>query len=75
MFFLKSDKNREKKDHIEPKPKEAKPGLSLLSKTVMIPGAIIAGILLFIATGFGIFRLFSFSRKKKEKAKQTNLDT
>jgi flagellar basal body-associated protein FliL len=74
MFFFGSSKNQEKKDHIVAKPKEAKPGLSLLSKTVMIPGAIIAGILLFIATGFGIFRLFSFSRKKKEKTKQTNLD-
>lgn len=67
MFF--SDKT------IQAKPKEARPSFSLLSKSVMIPGAIIAGIFIFIATGFGIFRLFSLSKKKKQKTKQTTLDT
>lgn len=58
----------------KPKPKERKPGFSLVSQTVMIPGAIIAAVLMCIATGFGIFKLLSFSKKKKEHTKQTSLD-
>lgn len=57
-----------------PKPKEGKPLPSLLEGGVMLPGAIIAGILLTLATGFGIFKLVSFSKKKKQKAKETSLD-
>lgn len=73
MFFSQS-RDKQKSDIVPPKPKEQKPTFSLLSQGVMLPGAIIAGILIFIATGFGVFRLFSFSKKKKEKTKLTTLD-
>lgn len=58
----------------KPEPIEKKPVFSLLSQSIFLPGAVIAGIFIFIATGFGIFRVFSISRRKKDKAKQTTLD-
>jgi hypothetical protein len=68
------NKKTGKKDIPQAKPKESKPLFSPLAKAVMIPGAIITGLLILIATGFGIFKIFNFSKKKKVKTKQTSLD-
>jgi hypothetical protein len=58
----------------KPQPKEKKQGRSLLEHTMFIPGAVIAGGLLIIATGFGIYSFFA-SKKKHQKAKSTKLDS
>lgn len=57
----------------QPQPKEKKQGRSLLEHTMFIPGAVIAGGLLVIATGFGIYSFFA--SKKKQKTKSTKLDS
>jgi hypothetical protein len=57
-----------------PQPKEKKQGRSLLEHTMFIPGAIIAGGLLVIATGFGIYSFFA-SRNKQQKTKSSKLDS
>ncbi len=59
----------------KPKPKEKKEGLSILEHGVVVPGAIIAGSLLLIATGVGLFTFFSGNKKKKQKSKTTTLDS
>ncbi len=57
-----------------PQPKEKKQGRSLLEHTMLIPGAVIAGGLLVLATGFGIYSFFA-SKKKQQKTKSTKLDS
>ncbi len=57
------------------KPKEKKEGMSILEHGVVVPGAIIAGSLLLIATGIGVFKFFSGNKKKKQKSKTTTLDS
>lgn len=58
-----------------PKPKEKKTMGSLLDHGIVVPGAVLAGGLLIIATGIGIFKFFSGRQKKKEKSKSTKMDT
>jgi hypothetical protein len=58
----------------QPKPKESKHEASILEHGILVPGAVLAGSLLLIATGIGVFKFFSGGKKKKEKPKTTKLD-
>lgn len=57
----------------KPQPKEKKPLPTLLESSVLVPGAVLAAGFLVVATGIGLFRMFS-GKKKKERPKATKLD-
>jgi hypothetical protein len=56
-----------------PKPKEKKKIPGVLESSILLPGAVIAGSLLVVATGIGIFRMLS-NKKKSSPPKATKLD-
>ena len=53
-----------------PQPKEGKPRTSWIKTGILLPGAILAGIFLLIATAIGIGKLFGSAKKKRPKSTQ-----